>query len=172
LVAEGELVIVADGRTQRVAAAGPQWLSEAELGAVGELAQALAALAKATRAAKGKPRPTIARGTLDAPLRSLQTLAGRRGSTPPVSAALHAALQAAPTAAGLVRVPDVVRSLETDYARITLLNALEAMALEGNLELRPESAIAGLSDEDRACCPAGLDGTPLSYARLLSGGRP
>jgi hypothetical protein len=82
------------------------------------------------------------------------------------------ALKLAPAHAGLVRVPDVVRALETEYAHATLIDALDAMARDGTLELRPESAIARLSDEDRARCPVGLDGTPLSYARLLAGARP
>jgi hypothetical protein len=84
---------------------------------------------------------------------------------------MRLALHLAPARAGLVRVPDVVRALEQDHARAALLAALDAMARDGTLELRPESAIAGLSGEDRARCPVGPDGTPLSYARLLAGGR-
>ncbi len=171
MIAAGELVIVADGRAQRAAAPGPQWLDQAELSAVAETAQALAALAKATRPAKGKPRPTLGRSALDEPLRALQELAGRTTAAP-TSAALRAALKVAPAHAGLVRVPDVVRALETDYPRATLLDTLDALAREGTLELRPESAIAGLSPDDRARCPSAPDGTPLSYARLLPGGQP
>lgn len=171
LIADGELVTVGKGPTQRAAAPGPQWLSEAELAAVAEVAQALAGLTKATRAAKGKPRPTLDRRVLDQPLRILQELAGRSDAES-ARAALRVALELAPARAGLVRVPDVVRALEPEHALGTLLDALDAMARNGTLELRPESAIAGLSDEDRARCPVGLDGTPLSYARLLVGERP
>jgi hypothetical protein len=168
LIADGKLVIVGEGRAQRAAAPGPQWLSQAELAAVAEVAQALAALTKATRAAKGKPRPTLDRRALEQPLRALQELAGS-SEAESVRAAMRVALKLAPVHAGLVRVPDVVRALEADHARAALLDALDQMARDGTLELRPESAIAGLSDEDRARCPVGLDGTPLSYARLLAG---
>jgi hypothetical protein len=171
LIADGKLVIVGEGRAQRAAAPGPQWLSGAELAAVAEVAQVLAGLTKATRAAKGKPRPTLDRRVLSQPLRVLQALAGRSDAES-VRAALRVSLELAPAHAGLVRVPDVVRALEAEYAHATLLDALDAMARDGTLELRPESAIAGLSDEDRARCPVGLDGTPLSYARLLAGERP
>jgi hypothetical protein len=171
LIADGKLVIVTEGRAQRAAAPGPQWLSEAELVAVADVAQALAGLAKATRAAKGKPRPTLGRAVFDHPLRVLQQLAGRSDAAP-ARAAMQMALKVAPARAGLVRVPDVVRALETEYAHAALLDALDAMARDGTLELRPESAIAGLSAEDRARCPIAVDGTPLSYARLLAGGRP
>jgi hypothetical protein len=173
LIADGKLVIVAEGRAQRAAAPGPQWLRETELAALAEVAQTLAALAKATRAAKGKPRPTLGREVFQRPLQVLKELAGNSGAeVAQVRDAMRLALELAPSHAGLVRVPDVVRALETDYAHGALLDALDAMARDGTLELRPESAIAGLSDEDRARCPVALDGTPLSYARLLAGGRP
>jgi hypothetical protein len=146
-------------------------LSEAELAAVAEVAQTLAGLARVTRAAKGKPRLTLDRRVLSQPLRVLRELAPGSDARS-VRAALRVALEHAPAHAGLVRVPDVVRALETEYAHATVLDALDAMARDGTLELRPESAIAGLSDEDRARCPVGIDGTPLSYARLLAGERP
>jgi hypothetical protein len=171
LIADGRLVIVAHGRAQRAAAPGPWWLRERELSALGDAAQALAGLAKATRAAKGKPRPTLDRRALQEPLRVLQELAGRSDAGS-VRAALRVALELAPAHAGLVRVPDVVRALEPDHARAAVLDALDDMARAGTLELRPESAIAGLPDVDRARCPVGLDGTPLSYARLVAGERP
>jgi hypothetical protein len=171
LIADGKLVVVAQGREQRAAAPGPRWLREGELSALGEVAQALAGLAKATRPAKGKPRPTLDRSVLQEPLRVLQALAGRSDDVS-VRAALRVALELAPAHAGLVRVPDVVRALEPDHERATVLDALDEMARAGTLELRPESAIARLPEEDRARCPVGPDGTPLSYARLVTGDRP
>lgn len=171
LISDGKLVIVAEGKSQRVAAPGPQWLTEAELSAVTQIAEALAALVKATRTGKGKPRPTLDRGLFERPMRALQELAGWADAEP-VRTALHAAFKVAPAQAGLVRVPDVVLALEIDYPRTTLLATLDSLAREGTVELRPESAIAGLSANDRARCPISLDGTPLSYARLLPGAHP
>jgi hypothetical protein len=179
LIEQGELVLIADSRTARLATACDV-LSSQELATLASLALQLSGLAKATRAVKGKPRPTLRRSALADARRVLERLTGARAgesmpsevattpqSSESVRAALQAAFRIAPTQTGLVRVPDVIRSLEHAYPLGGLLAALEALAREGGLELRPESAVVRLPDAERARCPIGLDGTPLSYARLL-----
>jgi hypothetical protein len=170
LAADGQLVLVPEGRAQRAAAPGPHWLAERELAELADVAQRLTALVKSTRPVKGKPRPTLGRGALAPAAEALQALAGR-SQAGSLRAALRTALALAPSQAGLVSVPQLVRTLEKDHSRAALLDTLDAMAREGALELRPDSGIAGLPDEDRARCPAGLDGTPLSCVRLLPGER-
>jgi hypothetical protein len=170
LILDGQLALVADARASRLTSPGPALLSEEELSALAGLAEGLAKLVKLARAAKGKPRPTLSRAALEEPLQVLQKLAAKQ-ETARVRSAVHAALASAPLHAGLVRVPDLIRGLESQHSRPSLLAALEAFACEGQLELRPDSAIGRLPDDDRARCPAGPDGTPLVYARPLPAAR-
>jgi hypothetical protein len=145
-------------------------LSEHDLTALATLAQQLAVLVKATRVVRGKVRPTLSRTAFDEPLRVLEALAAAHD---PVGArdALHAALAQAPREAGLVRVPELIRRLEAQHPLPLLLAALDAFASEGQLELRPDSAIGRLPEDDRRRCPAGMDGSPLVYARPLTATR-
>jgi hypothetical protein len=40
-------------------------------------------------------------------------------------------------------------------------------AIAGRIELRPESGVGLLANDDAARCPRGPTGVPLSYARIL-----
>lgn len=70
---------------------------------------------------------------------------------------------------GLVPVPALVRalreqhSLPTDAAHALLREASRA----GLLELRPESGMGRISKADKVLCPAGPQGSVLSWARVI-----
>lgn len=163
LVEEGIAALVVHGRVTKLTRRSRDLLSAEELDAVAAKAKRLAELAKATKARKGKPRPTLLRAAVAEALG-----ASSPPSSEPARLAVQAALFVAPTLGGLVRVPDVVRTLESLLPREEIVQALEALARSGALELRPEAGLQGLSPEDRARCVPGLDGTPLSYARRIA----
>ena len=166
LADEGLVTPVAESKTLRWARRSDSLLSEVELDELAALAKQLADLAKKTKAPKGKARPTLTRASLEAAAGMLHRFASTHSGND-VRSALRAALRVAPSPGGLVRVPDVIRALDGTHPPATLLAELEALAREGWLELRPEAGIGRMSPEDRAACPKALDGTPLSYARLL-----
>jgi hypothetical protein len=68
---------------------------------------------------------------------------------------------------GLVFVPALVRALGGPSARLAVHEALLDAARRGLLELRPESGLARLSDEDLALCLPGPQGSRLSWARPI-----
>jgi hypothetical protein len=178
LADEGTLASVTEGRVRHFVLRSAQLLADVELDQLAALAARLGALAKSTKASKTKPRATLARRLLEAPLAELSALARDRtnGSLEArgpareqnVRDAVHAAFLSAPAPSGLVRVPDVIRALEPVHARSALLAATDALARAGVLELRPEASIARIADDDRVRCPIGPDGTPLSYARMMT----
>jgi len=158
---------VAHGKTIRWTRRSEALCAEDELDELARLAKELANLVKLTKAQKGKPRPTLTRAALEPAASALRSLTARVGASRP-RAALFEALESAPAPSGLVRVPDVVRSLERSHSRPVLLAELDALAREGRLELRPEAGIGRMSDADEAACPKAIDGTPLSFARLIA----
>lgn len=171
---EGRIAPLVAGRSVRWARRGESILAESELDELAALAKLLAEFAKKTKAPKGKPRPTLSRATLEDAGNRLHRLVSPTSSQSLRSALLDA-LSSAPSTGGLVRVPEVVRGLEATRPRPELLAELEALAREGLLELRPEAAIGRMTEADRSACPRALDGTPLSYAKLVGtshGGRP
>jgi hypothetical protein len=64
-----------------------------------------------------------------------------------------------------VYLPELVRSLADRAAPERVLAALDEVALDGLVELRPESGLGTLSSEDAALCLPGPQGSVLSYAR-------
>jgi hypothetical protein len=96
------------------------------------------------------------------------TPAEKPNPAPPTSR-VHAAVQAnIDERLGLAFVPTVVQQLldggwTLDDARAGLLAASKA----GEVELRPESGMGRLTRAQVLLCPAGFDGTPLSWVRLL-----
>ncbi len=163
-LASGALALAIEGKQSMLLPVSDALLSPAELDRLPSLLENLKQLVKATKAKPGKPRPTIAR------VRWLAAIAldAAKQAPPSIETALRVALAAAPAPMGLVRVPEVVASLEASHARTALVAALDALARAGAVELRPESGLQRMSDEDRARCPIGFDGTPLSYARLTA----
>jgi hypothetical protein len=167
LSGEGALASVVEGRTTRLVVRGPELLTDTELDQLAALATRLSALLKSTKASKTKPRATLARKALRVALAELGALARGREATS-VEDVVRAAFLNAPAPSGLVRVPDVIRALEPVHPRSALLAATDALARAGVLELRPEASIARLAEDDRIRCPIGPDGTPLSYARMIT----
>ena len=67
----------------------------------------------------------------------------------------------------LAPIPAVSRRLR---GRATAKQVVELLLSEfqrGKLELRPEGAMGRLSPEERALCPVGAGGVPLSWVVLL-----
>lgn len=173
-LASGALALAIEGGKPVLLPVSDALLSQAELDRLPSLLEGLRQLVKETKGKPGKPRPTISRVrwlatvALDAAKQALVPEARPPGPQRPIETALRDALAIAPAPMGLVRVPEVVASLEPLHARQALVAALDALARAGAVELRPESGLARMSDEDRARCPIGFDGSPLSYARLTA----
>ena len=180
-IAAGAIALVTDGKVERVVIAGAgagagagaasdELLDAAELDRLPLLVASLRALVARTKATAGKPRATVRRATLRALLEgaAAKPTANTAASAATVKAALLDAFAGASAPTGLVRVPAVIETLEPVYARAALLAALDALARAGAVELRPESGLQRMSEEDRARCLMALDGTPLSYARVIA----
>jgi hypothetical protein len=67
---------------------------------------------------------------------------------------------------GLAFVPDLVRGLARASDVSVALAAVREAAQQGLIELRPESGLGRLSEDEQALCVSGPDGTWLSWARL------
>jgi len=163
----GVVVHVIVAKATKLALRDDAHLTESELAAVADVAKAINEIAKRTKAAKNKPRPTVTRDALEASRDRIAKIIPADSSRL-VEVAVDAALRVAPTQGGLIRVPDVVRALETVYTRAAVLAAVDALARDGHVELRPEASLARMHDDDVVRCPRGIDGTPLSYARRSS----
>jgi len=74
-------------------------------------------------------------------------------------------------AGGLVFVPALVRALGGNSARAAVHDALRDAANRGLVELRPESGLGRLSEEDLAFCIPGPQGSHLSWARPIEEAR-
>lgn len=67
----------------------------------------------------------------------------------------------------LASIPQVSRRLRELATAEAVAEALLAEYGQGRLELRPEGGIGRLSEEERALCPIGAGGIPLSWVSLL-----
>lgn len=67
----------------------------------------------------------------------------------------------------LVNMADAVKPLMKKFPPKEIASAILKLDREGVIELRAESGIGLLSAEEAKFLPAGPDGVPLSYARLL-----
>jgi hypothetical protein len=173
LAKAGELSQVVSGNTTRFAISGPDFLSPRDLTKLDTGLRELAKLVNATKATKSRKPRTLLRSAIVELLHKLLLETDgdlKRALSPaekPIRSALELALRGARTYTGLIRVPEVVAALEEHYPRKELLSGLIDLANDGGVELRPESGIGRLKADERARCPVGLDGSPLSYARLL-----
>lgn len=68
---------------------------------------------------------------------------------------------------GLARVPEAVRSVLGVMSASDACSSLLRLHSDGLIELRPESGIGLLSEQDASLCPRGPRGIVLSFARLL-----
>lgn len=69
-------------------------------------------------------------------------------------------------AVGLAFVPRVVGALAEGSDKESAKNTVMAAARKGEIELRPESGLGRLTDEERDLCVASSDGTLLSWIRV------
>lgn len=67
----------------------------------------------------------------------------------------------------LASIPQVSQRLRERATAQAVIEVLLAEYGRGRLELRPEGGIGRLSEEDRALCPIGAGGLPLSWVSLL-----
>jgi len=180
LVGAGELVLLPATRGDAFAKPGPHVLSPGELETARDVAQALAKLIARVKARRGSPPRTLERAELRAlvaPLAELAELAepagaGAGGSETTTSRVLAKLTELGRERGRSVFIPDVLRALHADRdgERQIAHAALLELARAGRVELRPESGVGNLSEQDRALCPSGADGLVISYARVVAGG--
>ncbi len=169
LVAAGELSLLAGARTDEVTRPGSHVLAPAELDALRDLAKLLPKLVARARPRKGLPAKTLRRAEARAVLEPLIALSSSPAAPAGEVLETLAALERARGRS--VFVPDLVRALGAAESPAGAHRALLALAHAGKVELRPESGVGNLSAADRALCPSDAQGTLISYARVLAGGR-
>jgi hypothetical protein len=159
LVRRGELVLAVTEQGELVAQAGQRWLSREELGELGRALERLAKLVKKARAKKASLERKFVAETLAAigaagadrdglVLGALADLAAARGRSVFVPELVLRVRQSAPAS-----TPAEVHAV------------LLAAAERGEIELRPESGVGLLSEQEQALCVRARDGTLLSYVR-------
>lgn len=134
---------------------------------VANLVAAHAALGKVLKkvTAKGRPR-SILRDDLAALLAPIEKAASSRPKARTPAMIVAEALRRL-AVLDLVRVPDLVRSLDGEVALADVHRALLDADDAGTIELRPEAGNEFLSEEDARLCPPGPRGTVFSYAALV-----
>lgn len=85
----------------------------------------------------------------------------------PYARDLRASIDEHRESSGLTWVPRLVRALGGVHARDAVHAELLRAARAGELELRPESGMGRLSEEDAALCLAGPQGSRLSWVRPI-----
>ena len=155
LVVRGTEVILCSPRTDV--------LGEQELGA---LERTVTGLLKSLKTAHKQKAELLTPDVRDL-LQPFASAAGTRIDVPGVlaEAARHK------LASGLVFVPAIVRALGGRTARDAVHEALRTAAKRGLVELRPESGLGRLSEEDLAFCIPGPQGSRLSWARPIEEAR-
>ncbi|GMV15998.1 MAG: hypothetical protein KJ015_23380 [Myxococcales bacterium] len=169
LVRAGELSLLAGASTDEVTRPGSHVLAPAELDALRDLAKLLPKLVARARPRKGLPAKTLRRAEARAVLEPLISLSSSPAAPAGEVLETLAALERARGRS--VFVPDLVRALGAAESPAGAHRALLALAHAGKVELRPESGVGNLSAADRALCPSDAQGTLISYARVLAGGR-
>jgi hypothetical protein len=160
LVADGEAVVVLDGKAEGLCRPGPHLFGQAELEALRDLAVRLTKLLRSVKARKGQLPRTLRRAVIP-PLLAPWSGAGPR------NAVLEALRRMARVGGALVFVPELVRDLSDHLAPAEVHRILEVAARDGEVELRPESGVGLLTAAEAALCPILPDGTRLSYVRRL-----
>jgi hypothetical protein len=151
-------------------------LSEGDVAALEALHRTLGLALAALRRARGRGASARAvsllradAAALLAPVAGLGTPAPRPAPAPvgrPLLETLGEILtRLADPASGLTFVPALAAALEPGTSRDTWHAALLHLASAGQVELRPESGLRLLSAADRSACPAGPQGTVLSWVR-------
>jgi hypothetical protein len=173
LVDSGALSLVAGARGDQFMHAGAHVLASHELEALRDASKSLAKLVTRLRARKGMPQKTLERAELSALLEGLLAIGvtSKAGARLTPSRLLAALDDLAAARGRSVFIPDVIRTLGADGEplRAQAHEALFELARAGRVELRPESGVNSLPDQDRALCPSDAAGTLISYARVIDG---
>lgn len=162
------LVVMRDGKEWLTVPTGSE-LAPAELESFRAFAKRIAALDKSLGAGKKTPPRTLDRNDVLAAIKlfSGSAVAPSNSSATPAERILEALRRAADPQTGLARVPDAVRPLLSAMSPEEARSALLELDMGGFIELRPESGIGLLSEDDAALCPRGARGVFLSFARLI-----
>jgi len=164
----GHVRIVLRGGTRCIAKESPALLAPSDLDALEAVTLALGRLVKSIRSKKGQPRTTLLRSELDALLTPLGRCARVPQTTSVSEEVLRHLRSTADVTTRMVSVPAALRSLPATISLDVAREALETLAREQRIELRPESGVELLSPEAKALCPVGPRGSVLSYARILA----
>lgn len=192
LVSTSKANVVLRGRQSCVAVAGERVVARDALKAIAEKLKATANWLDKAR--KDKARVTVLETDLLSELAALDALLGaprshqERAPSSRVAGDLRPATRDAPDMGEAVPLPLALRgailALRDEDSRLapipavsrrlrgraTAKQVVEVLLSEfqrGKLELRPEGGIGRLSPEERALCPVGAGGVPLSWVVLL-----
>jgi hypothetical protein len=160
LVRSGSALLIVRGAALSLTRARGDTLGDHDLG---PLERALSELSKTLRSAR-KHRAALLREDVRDLLAPFTAVPDSRLNA---SAVLAEARNHTLTS-GLVFVPALVRALGGPAARDAVHDALRDAAKHGLLELRPESGLGRLSEEDIALCVPGPQGSFLSWARPIA----
>ncbi|XXY52119.1 hypothetical protein WME91_13335 [Sorangium sp. So ce269] len=184
LVRAKQACIVVRGQREKLVSAEARVLSPAEVARLRKVAEGLAGILKLA-ARKGEPR-AILRDDIAALLRDdiAAILDGFQDRKPESTGTAAQSSSAAPVAPRqlvelalrrledpklkIVRIPELVRSLDGKLSVAEVHHALSEAADGGAIELQPDAGSEFLPTEDAALCPAGPRDTLFSCARLLS----
>jgi hypothetical protein len=163
LVRCGELVLGVRERGEVVAQAGERWLSPAEIGELRSTLERLGKLVKKTSPKRGLPAATLDRQSI---AEMLGVLGAERGVGDGL--VLGELIELARARGHSVFVPELVLRVRQTAPATTpaqIHDVLLAAAERGEIELRPESGVGLLSEQEQALCVRAGDGTVLSYVR-------
>jgi hypothetical protein len=166
LVAGGHAARVVRSKELLLVAKEGAVLDDGSLAALERSVAALAAALKLARAKKATLLHADVRNELGA-FAPAPAPAPRRGPTEADVAALVARHR---ESSGLTFVPKIVRALGGPAVRDAVHAALIQGAKSGRYELRPESGMGRLSDDDLGLCVPGPQGSHLSWVRRIEEG--
>jgi hypothetical protein len=166
LLRAGEARVVVRTAVEVLVGGADPALTPAEVAALVKAHAALAGVLKKVTA-KGRPR-SLLRDDLAALLGPLAPPRPAGPSPAPDAAAIVAEALRRLRHPGLelVRVPDLVRTIEGRVPLADIHRALLDADTAGAIELRPEAGGEFLKEEEARLCPPGPRGTVLSYARV------
>lgn len=169
--------LAADAAVAVVVRDGKEWMSPptadqlaaAELESLRACAKRIATLLKWVGTSKKQPARTLDRNDVYAAFELFPRPAAAQpdASRSAPQRVLEALRRIGDPHTGLARVPEVVRSVLGSMTVNAARQALLQLDTDGVIELRPESGIGLLCEEDAALCPRGARDVVLSFARLV-----
>lgn len=164
LVAEGRAVRVVRSKEIVLAQRDAAALGDAELDA---LDRAIASLGAALKLARKTGASLLAADVAKALAPCTPAPAAAPPARAPAEVDLASLVERHRESTGLTFVPKIVRALGGASAREAVHDALLRGAREGRYELRPESGMGRLSEEDLGLCIPGPQGSRLSWVRRI-----